>query len=424
MNSDLATERTTTAFDVLADPGRRYVLSTLLERGEPLSLEQLATDVAVRTHRSPIVTEDQSRTVHIELVHRHVPRLLDLGVLREVGDDETRRVALADHPLLETEWVTDFLETLTDRPVDDEERLNRTLDAFQPARSRIACALLSRRDEALPVADLAAMLVAREDETRLVDVTESDRRPVETTLVHNHLPALADVGLVEYDASSETVALAADASQWRANWLAASPLGEITARLEPARKRFADGSTGSEFDPASAIDPTESGACWTVEGRENVVSRGHDIADSAEEELFVTVPDAGMIQSRCLERWRAAAERGVDVYVGSRSQEVRNVVRSAVPQATICEPQFDWLNYPVDGVHHGRVVFADRDRVLLATIDDSSSNGDPRVTGITGEGAENALAMLVREHVGPRLDRLESRCAASDLSEQATPFPL
>ena len=424
MNSDLATERTTTAFDVLADSGRRRVLSTLLEQDEPLSLETLATDVAVRKHGSPVVTEDQSRTVHIELVHNHVPRLLDLGVLREVGDDETRRVALADHPLLEAEWVTRLLETSVDGPEHDEEALSRTLDAFQPARRRIACSLLSKRDESLPVADLAAMLVAREADTRLVDVSETDWGPVETTLVHNHLPALADVGLVEYDPSSETVALATDASQWRADWLAASPLGEITARLEPSRKRFADGPTDAAFDPASSLDLAGSGACWTIEGQENVVARGHEIADSAEEELFATVPDAGMIQRGCLERWRAAAERGVDVYVGSRSQEVRDVVRSAVPQATICEPRFDWLNYPLDGVHHGRVIFADRKRVLLVTIDDSEATADPHVTGITGSGAENALAMLVREHVGPRLDRLESRCAAGDWGEGATPFPL
>ncbi|WP_440769385.1 DUF7344 domain-containing protein [Natronorubrum sp. DTA28] len=424
MNSDLATERTTTAFDVLADSGRRRVLSTLLEQDGALSLETLATDVAVREHGSPIVTEAQSRTVHIELVHNHVPRLLDCGVLREVGDDETRRVALADHPILEAEWVTRLLDPPTNGPEHDEGMLDQTLEAFQPARRRIACAVLSRHDESLPVADLAAMLVAREEDTRLVDVSETDRGPVETTLAHNHLPALADVGLVEYDASSETVALATDAPQWRANWLTASPLGEITARLEPARKQFADGSVGAEFDPASALGSSEVGACWTIEGRANVVSRAHDIADSAEEELFVTVPDAGMIQNRCLERWRAAAERGVDVYIGSRSQEVRDAVRSAVPQATICKPQFDWLNYPLDGVHHGRVVFADRERVLLVTIDDSGTTDNPHVTGITGDGSENALAMLVREHVGPRLDRLESRCAAGDWNGQATPFPL
>ena len=424
MNSDLATERTTTAFDVLADSSRRRVLSTLLEQEEPLSLETLATDVAVREHGSPVVTEAQSRTVHIELVHNHVPRLLGCGVLRKVGDDGTRRIALADHPLLEAEWVTRLLGTSTDGPEYDEGTLNQTLEAFQPARRRIACAVLSKHDESLPVADLAAMLVAREDDTRLVDVSETDWRPVETTLAHTHLPALADAGLVEYDASSETVALATDASQWRADWLTASPLGEITARLEPSRKQFADGSTDAEFDPASSFDFSGSDACWTIEGRENVVARGHDIADSADDELFVTVPDAGMIQNRCLERWRAAAERGVDIYVGSRSQEVRDAVRSVVPQATICEPRFDWLNYPLDGVHHGRVVFADRERVLLVTVDNSGATDNPHVTGITGEGSENALAKLVREHFGPRLDRLESRCAAGDWSEGTTPFPL
>ncbi|MXV63759.1 hypothetical protein GS429_17170 [Natronorubrum sp. JWXQ-INN-674] len=448
MSSRLDTEQTTTAFDILATPKRRYLLAALSERTGPLSLETLAVEVAVTEHGTPIVTDEQVRNAHIELLHCHVPRLLDEGLLTAVDTgsesesesgaedgaetetesesdtDGARTIALADHPILEAEWVSRLLDELAAGATSREATLNRTLEALQPARRRTSCAILARQREPLAVADLAAMLAARtaDADTRLVDLAQSDWKPFATRLVHNDLPALAEAGLVEYDRSSQTVSIAPDAPQWRSDWLAASPLGEIGAMLETSRE-LADAETAGLASDDTADDATSSGACWTIEGQENVVAAGQDIADHAEEELFVTVPDGGMIQRRCLERWRAAAERGVDVYIGSESAEVQETVQSAIPEATVCEPQSDWLNFPVEQLHHGRVVFADRERVMLVTIDDE--NGDLRATAITGEGAENTLVKLVREHVGPRLDRLESRRADGEaVTDQETPLPL
>ncbi|WP_137289756.1 DUF7344 domain-containing protein [Natronorubrum halophilum] len=427
MSSHLTTERTTTAFDVLAAPHRRYLLSILYERrhssdstpspqSRAIAIETLATEIAVREHGSPIVTEDQSRDIQIRLLHHHVPRLLDVGLVTEHTGGDARALALADHPILESEGVTTLLENPTGEAVSTETELNRTLEALQPARCRLACDILSRRDGDLAVTDLAVMIAARENDCRLVDVTETEWKPITTTLVHNHVPALADAGLVEYDRSTESVAITADAPQWQADWLAASPLGALATDLETPQKRARTGAAGLGSDAATETDPTGAGVCWTIEGSENVVARGHEIADTADEELFVTLPDAGLIQQRCLERWRAAADRGVDVYIGSRSPRVRDTVRSAVPDATICELRSDWLNFPVERIHHGRVVFADRETVMLVTVDDA--DGDPRATAITGDGAGNTLVKLVRELVGPRIDRLESASNDGDSPDE------
>ncbi|ELY43720.1 DUF7344 domain-containing protein [Natronorubrum sulfidifaciens] len=424
MSSSLTAERTTTAFDVLADPRRRYLLSILFERmepagsqSEPLSVETLATEVAVRDHGCPIVTDEQCHAAHIELVHHHVPRLLDVGLVTERDDGDTRRIALAEHPILETEWVSDVLADPSGGAAIDDASLDRLLDALQPARCRLSCAILARQRGELAVADLAAMITAHEEECRLVDLEESDWRPVATALRHNYLPSLAAADLVEYDHSSETVSLNAEAATWRADWLTASPLREVVVGLEAMQKQA--GSDGDERETNAEQGGT--GTYWTIDGGARVIERGHEIADSADEELFVTAPDEEMTRQCCLERWQAATERGVDVYIGSRSPRVRDTVRSAVPEATVCKPQFDWLNFPVDDIHHGRIVFADRERVMLVTADDA----DDCASAITGDGPANALVKLVREHIGPRLDQLQARCAdASREHEQATPLPL
>lgn len=220
MSSTPATGRTTTAFDVLADPRRRYLLSTLQDRSDPLALETLATEVTVAEQDSQIVTDDQVRPVHVELVHSHVPRLLDVGLLTEVtdGTDGGRRtLTLADHPLLEIDWVTRLLENPAVGPACDEDELNRTLEVLVPVRRRAICLVLARRRDDLTVADLAATLVTARDDAELVDGDESQ---VETRLVHDDLPALADAGLLEYDRGSGRVVLETDAAQWRTDWLA------------------------------------------------------------------------------------------------------------------------------------------------------------------------------------------------------------
>lgn len=436
----------TTALDVLAEPERRYVLAALLDRegtsageatpapaSDPLSIAALATEVATIEHNCPIVTDDQCERVRVSLVHNHVPRLIDGGVLCKTARDDATRVALADHPLFALEWVHPLLDDPTGETVPvDEATLNRTLAALRNPRSRAVCAALARRRGPVPVADLAAAVVAREggDGTQLVDVTEAECRTVATGLAHEHLPALSDAGLVTYDDLANGVELATDAPQWQVDWLADGPLGEAADLVRAAADRGADAeeTRAATGEPATAPNADENGdgtdlrtdTCWTLEGRATVLDRVREITDSADEELFVMVPSAEMIRPACLERWLAAANRGVDVYVASRSPRVRDTVRSAVPTATVCEPQFDWLTFPMEGTRHGCVVFADRESAMLVTIDDSVPDGGPRVGAITGDDRANALVSVVCERLGPRLDRLTPTGGERD----GTPLPL
>lgn len=248
MSARIETEATAAAVEALADSRRRHLLSILVERAESLSLDALATEVAASEHGFPIVPDDHVRSVHVELVHNHVPRLLEAGLLTDATVGGTRTVGLADHPLLETEWVALLLETPAGGPATDEETVNRTLEALGPRLRRIVCDELAKRPDGLAVTDLAATVVARTDDVRLGDVAEPDWTPVATALVHDHLPALADAGLVEYDRQNATASIAADAPQWRAEWLAASPLGTVASMVD-ARRSPDDGSSPGGDSP-------------------------------------------------------------------------------------------------------------------------------------------------------------------------------
>lgn len=433
MSSPPNTEMTT-AINVLAEPQRRYLLATLLERegvlssgppptGNPIPISTLATEVATVERDCPIVTDDQCGQVRIAIAHNHVPRLIDIGVLRRDTDGETATVGLRAHPMLSADWVRTLLADPTGEAFPaDEATLNRTLEALCDPRRRAVCTVLAKRRGSISVSDLAAAALAREggDETRLVDVTADECASVAVALVHSHLPALSDAGLVAYDDAERSVELASDAPQWQADWLLEGPLADVADLVRTVRER-PDGhprdGTGTTEPAAMGSPECDSGSrgtCRTIRGRETVTATAHDIADSAEEELFVTVPDPEMVQRGCLERWRAAADRGVDVYIGSHSPRVRDTVRSTIPSATVCEPQLDWLNLPIERGNHGRVVFADRETTMLVTVDESRSEGETSVDAITGHGQANALVSLVREHMGPRLDRLTAENDSRD----------
>ncbi|WP_226005407.1 DUF7344 domain-containing protein [Natrinema salinisoli] len=448
MSSPPNAEMTTAALDSLANPCRRYLLAALLERedtstvdpspeSEPMSITALATEVATWEHDCPIVTNDQFEQSHVGLVHAHVPRLVDSGVVIRNDDGAVTTVALADHPILEIEWV----RTLLDDPAGDafaadEATLNRTLEVLRNPRARTVVTVLATRRGAVPVSDLAATVVAREggDETRLVDVTEAACASVAATLVHHHLPALSDAGLLTYDETTRRAGIAPDAPQWESDWVVEGPLADMAALVRELRTPAAvssdnrvapNGSATNQPTAGSGPDETDArgNTCRTIDGVENVFARGHEIADHAEDELFVTIPDGDRIGATCLERWHAAAERGIDVYVGSRSPRVRDTIRSAVPKATVCEPQFDWLNFSTTEAHHGHVVFADRETALLVAAEGTRSDGEGRMVAITGDGRENPLVSLVREQLGPRIERLAAVRDERD-GQSKTPLPM
>ncbi|PGF15396.1 hypothetical protein CP556_04120 [Natrinema sp. CBA1119] len=280
----------TTALDVLAAPRRRYLLATLLEREDTtsvdrssaskrLSMERLAIDVTTVEHDCPIVTNEQYERVHTDLIHAHVPRLVDAGLVTRRTDGGETTVALAEHPIFESEWVRSLLADPTGETLPvDETTVNRTLEALRDPRRRTVCAVLSRRRGTVSVTDLAAAVLSREggDGTRLVDVTEPECSSVSAALVHEQLPVLSDAGLVEYDAEAARVALATDAPQWRIDWLTEGPLADVADPVRrPARRNRRSDSSGTsdgattESTAADAPAPTASAAngdrmLWTL----------------------------------------------------------------------------------------------------------------------------------------------------------------
>lgn len=263
---------------------------------------------------------------------------------------------------------------------------DRIFEILSDAERRHALRCLETCQNPVALADLADTVACRKYDEPLSEISPEDVKRVYMQLYYSHVPKLEEAGLVEYDRAANVVSYerypAVDA--------------EIL-ELEMIDELL------SYFSPGSVTDD----AIGVIEGRDAVIEYGHHLTDAADDELFLMYESDELLRSACLDHVDAALERGVDVALGSKNSEVLERTRDRLPGVTVWEPQLDWWNEPGTYPTVGRLVFADRERIMLAILKASDLDGTTTEMAIVGEGPENPLVVLVRQLLGPRLDHLD-----------------
>jgi hypothetical protein len=170
---------------------------------------------------------------------------------------------------------------------------------------------------------------------------------------------------------------------------------------------------------ASLTTSSKDEDVWTLKERENIVSYGQSLCEEADEELFMMFTTTGLLESGCFTRITQAIDQGVDVYLGTCDSTVREFVLENTPEVTLWEPQENWLNLPVEDEKVGRLVFADREAILVGTLGKRDDEGVFEEQAIAGEGAENALVVLMRQMLASQLDQFDEQ---SDDLKSNLPF--
>lgn len=81
-------------------------------------------------------------------------------------------------------------------------------------RRRHVLCLLAQRDEELPLQTVATEIIARLEGIDRKDIDEGTYRSVYVSLYQNHVPRLADAGVVQYDEDDRTVRIAHNRRTW------------------------------------------------------------------------------------------------------------------------------------------------------------------------------------------------------------------
>lgn len=175
-------------FESLASDRRRDVLRALLDRSRSGTAQELATLAAI-TERRPAatdVTTAELRTARSELVHIHLPKLENAGLIvwnRSEGSVET-----TSHPAFEDPRFRLLLEV-------DTPGLDEVLSNLANERRRVL--LTHLRDEGAPMSRPALTRDLLRHETGATDPKRVEE--VITALSHVHLPKLHCANLIEYD---------------------------------------------------------------------------------------------------------------------------------------------------------------------------------------------------------------------------------
>lgn len=85
-------------------------------------------------------------------------------------------------------------------------------ELFANQRRRYLLRGLRHADRDVTLAELARKIAAWEIDRSVADVSNAAVERVHLSLYHNHVPRLADAGLVEYDREASAVSLAGDAA--------------------------------------------------------------------------------------------------------------------------------------------------------------------------------------------------------------------
>lgn len=269
-----------------------------------------------------------------------------------------------------------------------DRQMNAQIQLLGDPEHRAIVRILDEAAHSLHVEELSRRLVDRE--TALVDTAEYENRLDETilSLHHNRLPRLAEAELIDYDREANRAACreppAPDAERYEI-----TSIDELISLL-----------------PTSNSDDSEEGI-KEITGRQSVIEYGRKLADEAEEELFCMYVGTDLLEDECIKRAEQAIDCDVTMYMGSQNPEVRELTRKHLPEATIWEPQLDWLNTPTYP-RVGRLVMIDRRKVMLAILEEPTDDEPhPEETAVAAEGEEHPFVVLVRDLLGPRLDHLD-----------------
>ncbi|WP_226008237.1 DUF7344 domain-containing protein [Natrinema salinisoli] len=245
------------------------------------------------------------------------------------------------------------------------------------ATNRAVLTALTDASHGLSVTEVAEQLVSED---------ERDMEEMVISLHHNYLPRLDQAGLLTYD-RDENIVTSENYVTSDTEWMDIDVLKDLLSRFSLGRK------------------PDES-TVGRLEGREAVYDYCRGLADRAEDELFLIYASDELLDEECLPHAERAIERGAELHAGTKSREAREFFRDRLPEATIWEPQMDWMYEHSSYPKVSRLIVADRVKVVVGLWDEDA-DGAKTETAIVGEGTTNPLVVLVRELLGPRLDHLD-----------------
>lgn len=228
--------------------------------------------------------------------------------------------------------------------------------------------------------------------TRLPNATAkqiSDVSEVPRTRVYDAVRVLETKGLVEIQHSNP--------QQFRAV--------SIDEATETLRDEY-DSRIESLREALGGIEPIETDTnsevtheVWALSGASSIQSRTEQLIDDAEREVVIVIGHSSVFTDRLRDGLVAAHGRGVDVIVGTVSEELRKHVQAELPDSEVFVSGLEWLTGAMtadDETEISRLLLVDQTTILVGTAHHDSADGQRDERAVFGRGFDNGLVAITR----------------------------
>lgn len=149
-------------------------------------------------------------------------------------------------------------------------------------------------------------------------------------------------------------------------------------------------------EPAAMEGETETThEVWAPSGATAIGNRTERLIGEADREVLLVLADESAVSEELLERIGNARSDGVDVIVGTPTEDIRDRVAEAVPDASVFVSELEWLQ-PLpdeDGTAITRMLLVDRNTILVGTA--PAHDGSPE-QAISGRGFTDGMVVIAR----------------------------
>jgi len=141
---------------------------------------------------------------------------------------------------------------------------------------------------------------------------------------------------------------------------------------------------------------TGAGEVWTMEGEAAVSERLASLVANADDEVLFAVAAEALLGPDLVDALTDAADRGVDVVIGSPDGGIRGRLREAAPDADVVETWTWWESHPIEAGAVTSVCMVDGDALLVSADAATELPGVRKHRAIWTDSAEAPVVGLMR----------------------------
>lgn len=135
---------------------------------------------------------------------------------------------------------------------------------------------------------------------------------------------------------------------------------------------------------------------WSLSGKTAIQNRTTQLLDDASDEVVFIIGSDRALSDEIAASLNAAVDRSAKVYIGTLTEDLREICQSAVPQAEVFVSELDWLtanqSEPHPGTAISRLLLTDQDSILVSSIDTTKNTE----SAVYGTGFNNGFVIIAR----------------------------